>query len=322
VYHEMEMRELGLMRSGISKKTTPKKSLDRRGAYTQAVRKVTLLGMAVNIALAAIKFFFGIIAGSQALVADAVHSLSDLVTDAAVLVGVRYWSAPPDADHPHGHGRIEMLVSFGIGLGLAAVGAGLAYRALSTLHQHHGIIPGWSALAAAMVSIIAKELLYRWTATVGKRIKSTAVIANAWHHRSDALSSIPVVVAVAGTQLYPSWSFLDHIATVLVAVLIAYAAWSISWPALRQLLDTGIDRKGYDQLKSLALETPGVRAVHALRTRYIGPGIQVDVHVQVDPELTVRDGHNICGAVKQRLIEFGPEVVDVLIHLEPDESLR
>jgi cation diffusion facilitator family transporter len=283
------------------------------------VRRVTFWGLVVNLALTAMKFIFGFLGASQALVADAVHGLSDSVTDLAVLIGVRYWSAPADEEHPHGHGRLETLITMGIGVALAVVGLGLIWHALSSLHLRHTMRPGWIAFAAACVSIVGKEALYQWTVHVGRRVRSTALIANAWHHRSDALSSVPVAVAVLGTRIWPAWGFLDQIATVLVSALILHAAWSITWPALAQLMDAGAAEEQRQAIQGLACQTEGVRAVHAVRTRHIGPGLQVDLHVLVEPELTVRQGHDIAGRVKARLLELGPDVVDVLVHVEPYE---
>jgi cation diffusion facilitator family transporter len=287
---------------------------------TNEVRRVTLWGLVVNLVLSGIKFLFGVYGCSQALVADAVHSLSDSITDIVVLVGVCFWSAPPDESHPHGHGRIETLITFFIGILLAGVGIGLGYRAIATLHHQQTASPGWVAFFAACVSIAGKEWLYRWNVRVGRRIKSSALLANAWHHRSDALSSVPVAVAVLGTRIWPAWGFLDHVATVIVSVLILYAAWEISAPAFRQLIDAGASRKEREKIREIALSTEGVGSIHALRTRYIGPGLQIDLHVIVDGTLTVRRGHDIAGAVKRRLIEGGPDVVDVLVHIEPDDS--
>ncbi len=286
---------------------------------TQAheVRRVTVWGMVANLGLSVLKAIAGILGGSQALVADAVHSLSDTSTDIAVLIGVYYWSAPADEEHPHGHGRIETLVSVAIGIALATVGAGLIYRALVSLNDPPEVVPGWLAFAAACASIIGKEALYRWTANVGKRVKSSAVVANAWHHRSDALSSVPVAVAVVGIHVRPDWVYLDNIATVVVSSLIFHAAWRIAWPGLHQLLDRGADEATRQQLLTLARETDGVMAVHALRSRNIGPGFQVDLHVLVKPDLTVQEGHDIAGAVKARMIDQVPDVVDVLVHIEP-----
>ena len=275
------------------------------------------MGLAVNLLLSALKFAGGILGNSQAVVADAVHSLSDCVTDIVVLVGVQVWTKPPDELHPHGHRRFETLITAFIGLMLAAAAMGLGWRALGALHQGQPSQPGWIALLAAAVSLVSKEALYRWTAVTGKRVKSSALMANAWHHRSDALSSIPAFIAVGGALISPSWGFLDHIGAVVVSLFILAAAWEIMKPALAELSDTGASARVCEQLTELAKAVAGVMEVHALRTRYIGGGLQVDLHVLVDPQLTVQEGHAITGAVKAKLLEYGPDVVDVLVHLEP-----
>jgi len=291
-------------------------------AHSAEVRRVTWVGLCANLALAALKFFAGIVGHSQVIVADAIHTLSDSGTDIAVLIGVRFWSKPPDDSHPHGHGRIETLVTLVIAVALAAAAVGLAYNALATLKIRDISPPGWIAFAAAAVSIVVKEWLYRWTAAAGRRAKSSAVIANAWHHRSDALSSIPAAIAVATAAIVPSWAFVDHVGAVLVSGLILYAAGSIGWPALKHLADAGAPEAQRRRIEQIALRTDGVRAVHAIRTRYAGPGIQVDLHVLVDPEMSVRAGHQIAGSVKRRLLtlESGPDVLDVVVHVEPHEG--
>lgn len=281
------------------------------------IHRVTLWGLVVNLALCCIKFLFGVLGSSQALVADAVHSLSDSVTDVAVLIGVRFWSAPPDESHPYGHGRIETLITFLIGIALGSVGIGLGYRAVASLHEHHTVSPNWMAFVAACVSIASKEWLYQWNVSVGRRVKSSALLANAWHHRSDALSSVPVAVAVLATRIWPGWGFLDQVATVIVAVLILYAAWEISFPAFRDLVDAGASRKERETILEIASTTKGVLSVHGLRTRHVGPGLHVDLHTLVDGNLSVRQGHDIAAAVKYRLLELGPDVVDVVVHTEP-----
>jgi len=291
--------------------------LSQDAQHVAQVRRVTGIGLAVNLILSALKFVGGVVGSSQAVVADAVHSLSDSVTDVAILVGVRYWSKPPDAEHPHGHRRIETLITTVIGVLLAGVALGLVFNAIVTLRDRHGGPPGWIAFAAAVISIVSKEILYRWTVRTGRRIKSTAVIANAWHHRSDGLSSIPVAAAVAGAALSPTWSFLDHVGALLVSLFILQASWRIAKPALGQLIDTGASDEERDEIEAIALAVDGVKLVHAIRTRYIGSGVQVDLHVKVDADMTVREGHDISELVKQRLITDGPEVVDVVVHLEP-----
>ncbi len=284
------------------------------------VRRVTLWGLAVNLVLAVVKSVVGLLAGSQALVADGVHSLSDMGTDLALIVGSRWWSAPPDREHPHGHARIETLLAGLIGLLLALVGLGLAWRALVSLHAGQPAVPGLGALVVACVSIGSKEALYRWTVHVGRRLRSTALVANAWHHRSDALSSVPVALAVLGTRVWPQWTFLDQVAAILVAVLVLDAAWRISIPALHKLVDVGATEEELEELVNLVLRTEGVQAMHKMRTRYIGPGLQVDLHVLVHPELSVRQGHDIAMLVRERLLEHGPNVVDVLVHVEPFDA--
>jgi len=284
------------------------------------VQRVTVWGLLVNLALSAIKFVFGFLGSSQALVADGVHSLSDSTTDIAIIVGARFWTRPADEDHPHGHGRIETMITFFIGMALAAVGILIAYRAIHTIGMDHRSTPGWAVFAAACISLVSKEMMYRWTMFVGRRVKSSALMANAWHHRSDGFSSLPVAVAVLGTKLRPEWAFLDHIAAIIVAVLIMQAAWHILWPALKQLADTAATRDEQNQLCRLVRTTEGVLDVHALRTRHVGPGLEVDLHVLVDPELTVAKGHDIAGMVKRKLLADGPDVVDVLVHIEPYES--
>jgi len=284
------------------------------------VQKVTIWGLLVNLALSAMKFVFGFLGNSQALVADGVHSLSDSTTDIAILVGARFWTQPADEHHPHGHGRIEIMVTLFIGVVLAIVGILIAYRAIQTIGMDHRSAPGWVVFAAACVSMISKEILYQWTMLVGKRIKSSALMANAWHHRSDGFSSLPVAIAVLGTKIQPEWIFLDHIGAIIVAVLIIQAAFKILWPALNQLADTAASKEEQNQLRRLVRTTEGVRDVHALRTRHVGPGLQVDLHVLVDPELSVSKGHVIAGKVKRKLLDDGPDVVDVLVHIEPYES--
>ena len=284
------------------------------------MRRVTWAGMAVNIALAALKLVCGVLGHSQAVVADAVHSISDCATDVAILVGVRYWNRPPDECHPHGHRRIETVVTVLIGISLAGVAVGLGYRAVTTLLNPHGASPGWIALMAAGISIISKEALFRWTLIVGRRVKSSAVVANAWHHRSDAFSSIPAFIAVGGALLMPAWLWLDHVGAIVVSLFILHAAIGILRPAYNELIDAGAPAKVLHDLTELAESVDGVREVHGLRTRFLGDRLQVDLHVQVDPELTVHEGHGIAAAVKYELLSEGPDIADVLVHLEPFEE--
>jgi cation diffusion facilitator family transporter len=286
----------------------------------KVVRKVTWVGLLANLFLAGFKFFAGISGRSQALVADAIHSLTDLTTDIAVIAGSHYWSRPPDDDHPYGHKRLETLVTVFIGVVLVAAGIGIGWKAISTLQQKNAVPPGWIAVLAALVSIICKEAVYRWTATTGKRVKSSALAANAWHHRTDALSSVPVLVAVAGARIFPSWSFLDHFGAAVVSIFILHASIKIIWPALSELIDAGVPAGTRRKIQMAVLKNEDVLQVHDVRTRYISSSIQVDLHIVVDGSISVRAGHGIADDVRDRIIAEIPEVLDVIVHVDPPEE--
>jgi len=281
------------------------------------VRRVTWVGLAVNVALSAVKLVAGLVGHSAALVADAVHSMSDLVTDVAVLVGSRYWSQPPDAGHPYGHRRIETVVTLVVGLVLALVGLGLTYESVEALRigEHHA--PALATSVVALLSVVSKEWLYRWTVAAGERLKSSAVIANAWHHRSDAISSVPVLLAILAARLLPGWWFLDHVGAAVVSGFIIKAAIDILRPGLAELTDQSAGSDVTEILTRLAKETPGVLGVHDLRTRLVGSAICADLHVVVGETLTVLEGHRIGERVAERLKQLGPNVVDVIVHLDP-----
>ena len=283
------------------------------------VRKVTWIGLFVNLVLAAIKFAAGIFGRSQALVADAIHSLTDLTTDIAVIAGSHYWSRPPDENHPYGHRRLETLVTVFIGVMLIAAGIGIGWKAISTLQEKQAGPPGWIAVLAALASIVCKESIYRWTAITGRRVKSTALAANAWHHRTDALSSLPVLIAVAGARIFPSWSFLDRVGAVVVSIFILHASIKIIWPGISELIDVGAPTETRKKIRDIALKNEGVLQVHDIRTRYISSSIQVDLHIVVEGLITVREGHNIADNVKARIIDAIPEVLDVVVHVDPPE---
>jgi cation diffusion facilitator family transporter len=286
----------------------------------QVVRKVTWAGLFVNLFLAGLKFAAGILGKSQALVADAIHSLTDLTTDAAVIAGSHYWERPPDDDHPYGHKRLETLVTAFIGIMLAAAGIGIGWKAVSTLHHKAVSPPGWIAVLAALVSIIFKEAIYRWTARTGRRLKSAALAANAWHHRTDALSSFPVLIAVAGAKLFPSWSFLDRVGAVVVSIFIIHASIKIIWPALGELIDAGAPAETRKKIREIAHKNENVLQVHDIRTRYISTSIQVELHIVVEGLLTVRQGHAIADDVRDRIIAEIPEILGVIVHVDPPEK--
>jgi cation diffusion facilitator family transporter len=303
----------------IQKENGEHASTAHAAAREKIVRQVTWVGLLANLFLAGFKFIAGIIGKSQALIADAIHSLTDLTTDIAVIAGSHYWSRPPDDDHPYGHKRLETLVTVFIGVVLVAAGIGIGWKAISTLQQKHATPPGWIAVLAAFVSIICKEVIYRWTAKTGKRLKSPALAANAWHHRTDALSSLPVLFAVAGARAFPSWSFLDHLGAAVVSIFILHASIKIIWPAISELIDAGVPSATRKKISAMALKNEDVLQVHDIRTRYISSSIQVDLHIVVDGSITVREGHFIADDVKDRIIGEIPEVLDVIVHVDPPE---
>jgi cation diffusion facilitator family transporter len=282
------------------------------------VRRAGWVGLLCNLLLAAIKVVAGILGHSQAVLADALHSLTDSVTDVAVILGVRFWSAPADDNHPHGHGRIETLVTVVIGLSVGMVALGMGWQAIYGIrHGQVAEAPGGIALAAALISIAVKEILYRWTVTIGRRVQSSALIANAWHHRSDAISSIPAALAVAVALLIPGWEFIDRLGAILVCGFILQASWKILLPALNQLIDAAAPHDDRRLIEELAAGVDGVESAHAVRTRYVGAKLAVDIHVEVDGGLSVGEGHAIAKEVRQCLIENGPNVGDVVVQLEP-----
>ena len=287
---------------------------------TTAISRVSRVGwvsLLCNLGLAAAKAAAGIFGHSQAVLADALHSLTDSVTDIAVILGVRYWTAPADEDHPHGHGRIETLVTVVIGLAIGGVAIGMGAQAIRGLRDGPETSPTGIAFVVALVSIAVKEVLYRWTAKVAREVRSPALEANAWHHRSDAISSIPAALAVAVTLIDPEWAVVDRVGAVVVCLLILQASWRILRPSIDQLIDAGAPADDRRRIEELALQVDGVEAAHAVRTRYVGSDLAVDLHVEVDGGLSVGEGHAVAVAVRRMLVEDGPNVVDALVQIEP-----
>ncbi len=293
---------------------------DQTAQNTAEIRRVTFCGLILNAVLTLFKIIVGIIGNSSSVIADGIHSLSDCSTDIAVIVGVKYWNKAPDEDHPYGHRRIEAMISTFIGLALAAVGIFLIYGAIVKLHKGEYLIPEWCTFWVAIASIVVKEALYHWTVKKAEKLKSTALRANAWHHRSDAISSIPVALAIGVAKYDQSWAMLDPIASVAVSFFILQAAYLIAWPSLCELADAGASEASLQRIKEIVTAVEGVQSVHCIRSRYHGNGLHVDLHIQVDPNITVREGHAIAGHAKRHLLEDGPEIVDVLVHLEPSNE--
>lgn len=285
----------------------------------QSAQQITVAGFAINLGLAAVKFAFGFFGRSQAVLADAVHTLSDMITDLFILIGIKFWSAPADKCHPYGHQRIETIITVGIASLLAFAALGIGWDAVQRMS--HPVSPPLSfVFIAPLISIVVKEMLFRRTRAVGRRIKSPAVIANAWHHRSDAISSIPPLVAVVAAAVNPKWAFLDPVGALIVALLILKVAWEIAAPALAELTEKGVAPEEIKEIEALALAAPGVHSIHRVRTRRLGAGTFVDLHVVVDGGISVCAGHEIANGVQRRLLDEGPSVADVTVHIEPDEK--
>ena len=286
--------------------------------HKDEVQRVTLVGMAGNVALVIVKLFGGIYGNSQALVADGVHSMADLLTDLALLVGVRYWSQPADEDHPHGHLKIEVMITVFIGLSLCATALGLMWAAIQSIRSGQLEQPERVLVGVALFSVFLNEVMYRWTYTQGKKIKSMPLIANAHHHRSDALSSIPVLISVTICSLFSGWEFLDPVATVIVGIMILASAYEVLVPALYKLSDSGADPEFVERLREGVLSVQGVEGAHRIRTRFLGgESLAVDLDIEVDGAMSVYEGHEIAVKVRRFLMNDFEEIIDVVVHVDP-----
>lgn len=281
-------------------------------------QKVTWVGAGANTALVAVKFVLGTLGRSQALIADAVHSVSDLATDAVVLLGIRAGRRAPDQDHHFGHARIETVASAIVGIVLIAVAAFLAYDAGISIYKRTDYHPNWLAVIGAAVSIIVKEVLYHYTVRAGRRIKSPVVIANAWHHRSDALSSVAVLVGVAAAQINPDWHVLDSYAALVVALLIAGVGARILWQAVKEVTDTAPPPQVLENMRTCARGVEGVIEEHDLKVRSSGGVYHLNIHITVRGELTVREGHAIAKQVERCLLADIENVGEVIVHVDPE----
>ena len=290
-----------------------------RDARYQEVRKVTLIGSVVDLLLGIIKVVIGLLAHSQALVADGIHSFSDLFTDFLVLFAAKHAHREADEEHPYGHGRIETVATVALGIALLTVALGISYDAVRRMMAPELLlVPGVLALLAALVSVFAKEAIYQYTARIARRLRSNMLHANAWHSRSDAISSIVVVIGVGGTMAGLSW--LDAVAAIVVALMIAKIAWDLLWKSLQELIDTALDAEQVGAISASIRDVPGVRSLHMLRTRRSGSDALVDVHILVDPRLSVSEGHQIGESVRKHLLEGTDEVTDVTVHIDPEDD--
>lgn len=285
----------------------------------QETNRITLWGVAVNFVLAVIKIVGGIIGQSQALLADGIHSLSDLASDAMVLLAVKHAGEDADEDHPYGHARYETLATVALGVLLITVAGGIAYDAILRLEQPDKIaVPALFTLVIAAISIISNEGLYHATRAVAQKIRSPLLEANAWHHRSDAVSSIVVLIGIGAT--YIGYPMLDAIAAIVVALMIAKIGLDLSRQSIQELVDTALEPDMVEQIKQTILSIDDVRQLHLLRTRRMGHNALVDVHIQVSPKLSVSEGHHITESVETNLKDKFEEVNDVTVHIDPEDD--
>lgn len=291
------------------------------------IRNITLWGSLVNVVLTICKIVAGILGRSAAMVADGIHSLSDLMSDVVILIFVHLSSKERDCDHDFGHGKYETLATVIVSLILLVVGAELmagGVKSIISIANGETVAnPGWIALIAAVVSILAKEGIYQATMAVSRKVESQALVANAWHHRSDALSSIGSLLGIGGAMLLGNkWSMLDPIASCLISIAIIVIAVKMSIPCIKDLLEASLPEDVEQRIISLAKSVEGVNDIHELKTRRNGSSKIIDAHIVVDPEISITKAHDIATEVEQQLIkEFGPQT-QISLHMEPDKDSK
>ena len=284
------------------------------------MRRATLASLLTNLWLSIMQIAGGVLSQSQALIADGLHTLSDLAGDGLVYLTARHSNALPDRDHPYGHRRFETLVSIIIGLVLLGVAVGISLNAADRLLNPETLVApsGW-ALAIAFLAIAAKEGLYHYTIKVARQTRSRMLQASAWHHRSDALSSIVVLVGVAGAVLF-DLAYLDALAAIVISGMLALIGGKMTWGGVQELLDAALDEDKMRQIGDTIIAVDGVEGFHQLRSRQMGGAALVDVHIEVSPRISVTEGDHIAERVRAALLEFVPEVEDVTIHVDTEDD--
>jgi cation diffusion facilitator family transporter len=281
----------------------------------QAAQRSLWVSVVVNIVLTNAQLLAGVFAGSQALIADALHSLSDLLADFVALLARKHSSKAPDHDHQYGHYRYETAASLVLGALLLAAGCSMLWGAGNKILSHSTLAPVHPlALYVALFTLLCKEGLFRYMLAAATRVKSSMLVANAWHARADAASSLVVAVGIGGNLLGYTW--LDPLAAALVGFMVGRAGWQFAWDALHDLMDRAADDDTVAAIRQALLATPGVQGIHDLRTRRLGDHIQVDVHLEIDGSLTVRQGHDIAAQARDRVVANHP-VLDVMTHIDP-----
>lgn len=285
-----------------------------------AAQKSTWVSIAINVVLTSFQVVGGFFAHSQALMADGVHSLSDLFSDVLVLYANRHGNRHADADHPYGHARFETAATLILGTFLAVLGAVLLVAAAMRL-QHPEALRAVNplALAIAFLALVAKEGLFRYMLAVAKRVRSQMLVANAWHARSDAASSLVVIIGVVGNLL--GFTFFDLLAAAVVGVMIAHMGGKLAFEAMAELIDTGLDAEEVDAIRHTLLNVHGVRGLHELRTRKMADNALVDAHIMVDPRISVSEGHYIAESARHAVLKQH-HVMDVMVHIDPEDDLK
>jgi len=286
-----------------------------------ASRRVTLVSVVWNLVLTIAQIIIGYVGHSQALIADGFHTLSDFVTDFMVLFALKHGRKDADQEHPYGHERIETAVTMILGIMLVVVGAGIAINAGIRLSSAQTfVVPSAMTLWIAVITLGAKEGLYRYTMTVANRFDSNMLRANAWHHRSDALSSLIVAAGIGGSLL--GLGYLDSVAALIVALMVVKVGGELAWQSLRELVDTGLAEEDLESIHQAILSVNGVKALHLLRTRRVGERALADVHIIVDDHLSVSEGHQISEMVRAKLIREVASLSDVMVHIDTEEDVN
>jgi cation diffusion facilitator family transporter len=289
---------------------------NKQAIMARQIKSITYLGMAMNIALSAIKIAIGLSAASLALVADGIHSLSDVATDVAVLLGLRIGSKEPDQTHPYGHGRAETFSAGLVALVLIVVGGAMIYYATLAITRDEMTAPRLGVLIAAVISIAAKEWLYKATQKVAIQSHSPALYANAWHHRSDALSSVAVVVGFISLKF--GFGHGDQVAAIAVGLMIIWVGVRVIGDALRELAEAAVDPDTIEEIKEIINSDSSIRQWHKLRTRTVGREVFLDLHILVDPDLKITDAHEISERLEKTLDEQITRPINITVHIEPD----
>ncbi len=286
---------------------------------TRLKSKVTYIAGLVNILLAAIKITFGVIGKSEALIVDGIHSLADLMTDVFVIIAIKLGSREADHDHPYGHRRYETIATVILGVALFVVAAGIAWDVMERiLHPEKLLVPEKDTLIIAAISILANEWLFQYTKRIAKKSRSKLLLANAWHHRSDAISSIVVLFGIIAV-LY-GYPFADAVAAIIVALMVAKIGSSLIMESVKELVDTSLSDAQINDIRRVIKLTEGVKSIHLLRTRQMGEDSFVDAHIVVDPKITVSEGHMIADTVRDNLKAQFDDIVDVLVHIDPEDD--